>query len=275
MKILLVQNNPSVRDKVVFSLESTFGAQVHEASNYKRAKEVLTQEMQGKADLIICDLQQGSVQDFENFQHDVGKLPVILCVDGQANREPPVGWHVLSIVDRNHLISDLLRAIQKLVDKGDIAGGAEAAATDADFVKIRTKLLLSVCPLKADIYIKLSEVKYLKLFEVGDRFEFSDMEKYTVRKGVEYLYLKRGDAKEFIDKYNQDLEKLQRKQSTFTVEDMTQVNESIYETVRELGRTVGFTKDVQVMARHHMRMTVKSMGKSPKLGQILAKLKLF
>ena len=94
-----------MRDKVVFALESTFGAQVGEAAHYKNAKDVLKQSLGGKADLVICDLQQGSVQDFEAFQHDIGKLPVIFCVDGQANREPPLGWHVLSIVARNHLIS--------------------------------------------------------------------------------------------------------------------------------------------------------------------------
>lgn len=276
MKILLVQNSPTVRDKVVFALESTFGAQIAEASNYTKAKEQLSQGLQGSADLVICDLQQqGSVQDFENFQHEVGKLPVILCVDGNSKSEPPVGWHVLSIVDRNHLISDLLRAIQKLVDSGELVNTAEEGHAAGDFVKIRTKLLLSVCPLKADIYIRLSEVKYLKLFKQGDRFDFADMEKYTIRKGVEYLYMKRGDVSEFIDKYNTDLEQMGRKTIAFTPEDLSKVSESIFETVRELGQTVGFTKDVQVMARHHMRMTVKSMGRSPKLGDILAKLKLF
>jgi response regulator RpfG family c-di-GMP phosphodiesterase len=274
MRILLIQDSLSVREKVVFALESTFGASIVESPNLKKAVADF-QHQKDPIELVICDLQQGSVQDFENFQHQVGQVPCVLCVDGNANRQPPVGWHVLSVVDRNHLIRDLLGSIQRLIDRGVIAAAAETVEGLGEYVKIRTKLLLSVCPLKADVYIRLSDKKFLKLFREGDRFEFADMEKYTVRKGIEYLYLKRGDTQEFIDKYNRDLEKMVAKTPTVSVEEMAQINDAIFETVQELGRSVGFTKDVQVMAKHHMKMTVKAMGKSPKLGNILARLNLF
>ena len=34
------------------------------------------------------------------------------------------------------------------------------------------------------------------------------MEKYTVQKGIEYLYLRKADVGEFIQKYNADLQKI-------------------------------------------------------------------
>ncbi len=274
MHILLVQDSSTVREKVVFALESTFGAKITEAANFKKAK-VELDRIKDEIDLIVCDLQQGSVQDFETFQQQAGALPCILCVDSKPVHEPPVGWHVLSVVDRNQLINNLLGSIQRLIDKGSLLATSATDEALGEYVKIRTKLLLGVCPLKANVFIRLSDKKFLKLFKEGDRFEFADMEKYTIRKGVEYLYLRRDETKEFIDKYNMDLQKIVARASNISMEEMSQINGAIYETVQELANTIGFTKDVQVMARHHMKMTVKSMGKSPNLGQILGRLNLF
>ena len=115
----------------------------------------------------------------------------------------------------------------------------------------------------------------MKLFHEGDSFEASDMEKYTVQKGIEYLYLRKADVGEFIQKYNSDLQKIIQTVQNLTVQELGKVHESIYETAAELGRRVGFTKEVQQMAKAHVQVTIKSMDKSPRLGNILDRVKSY
>jgi HD-GYP domain-containing protein (c-di-GMP phosphodiesterase class II) len=101
------------------------------------------------------------------------------------------------------------------------------------------------------------------------------MEKYTVKKGIEYLYIRKSDVGEFIQKYNADLAKIIQNPQNFTVQELGKIHESIYETASELGRRVGFTRDVQQMAKSHVQLTIKSMDKSPRLGNVLDRIKSY
>src|SRR5690606_17317257 len=115
------------------------------------------------------------------------------------------------IVNRRQLVEGLSNAVLSFKAAGALAEkeeGAEEDPTGKLFTRVRTPLLLSVVPLKGDIYIKLSKTKYVKLFHQGDQFEQSDYEKYTTRKGVEYLYLKKDAVNEFLIKYTDEIRKI-------------------------------------------------------------------
>ena len=184
---------------------------------------------------------------------------------------PKLKWEVLAVVDRGEMLNNILNALHKLSDEGKVQLGFQ----EQDFCKIKTKLLLSVCPLKGDLFIRLSETKFVKLFHEGDEFEASDMEKYTIKKGIEYLYLRTADVDEFIHKYNTDLTKVVQNSQNLSVKELSKVHESIYETAHELGKRVGFTKEVQQMAKAHMQLTIKTMDKSPRLGNVLDRIKAY
>jgi response regulator RpfG family c-di-GMP phosphodiesterase len=139
-------------------------------------------------------------------------------------------------------------------------------------VRIRTKLLLSVCPLKGDIYIRLSEQKFVKLFHEGDTFDLSDLERYTIKKGVEYLYIRKEQCKEFTHKYRGELHRLLQA-DPLSIEEAGKLGNSVHETVQELSAQIGFTKEVQELTKTHVQLTVKSMGKDPNLAEILKRLK--
>jgi HD-GYP domain-containing protein (c-di-GMP phosphodiesterase class II) len=130
---------------------------------------------------------------------------------------------------------------------------------------------LSVCPLKGDIYIRLSKDKFVKLFREGDVFDLQDLEKYTIKKGVEYLFIRKEQCQEFAQKYLVELQK-NLSNENLTVEEVGKLNHSVHETVHELSSKLGFTKEVQELTKTQVQLTVKSMGKDPDLAEILKKL---
>ncbi|MBL7714059.1 MAG: hypothetical protein JNL01_01240 [Bdellovibrionales bacterium] len=271
MRILLVHDkNDEYRDKITFSLESQFGAEVDEVRTLEQAK-LLVSEKADAFDLLICDYQKGSVAHFEEFQRSTSGVPTLLCFDKRPEKAPPMEWNIIAIIERDNMIKEMIGALKRQIEQGNL----EVKLQRGDFCRIRAKILLSVVPLKGDIYIRLNEKKFVKLFHQGDNFEMGDLQKYTVKRGVEFFFIRVQDTQEFVEKYNDDLQRYLKKSYNLSLEEAVKVNESIYETVQELGNTMGFTKDVQSLCKTQVRMTVRTLGTNPSLKAILDKLETF
>jgi len=269
MRILLLQDQREVAEKIVFFLESTYGGRVEEVTNLKRATE-LVQDKENPVNLILFDFRIGNIMELKAFWEASAQIPVILCVQG--GEKGPVSknhtsGNVVGTIDRSQFVENLVGTVDMLID----AGAVQAVKPEAGQVRIKTKLLLSVCPLEGDIFIKLNNTKFVKLFRKGDVFDLQDLEKYTIKKGVEYLYIREEQCTEFVQKYKTQLEELLKKEISIT--DIAKVSESIHETVQELSSRIGFTKEVQELAKMQVKMTMKAIGKSKGLADLIDQLK--
>lgn len=270
MRILLLQDHEDVREKVVFFIEGTYGAKVEEVLSIQKAAEILaTPAAKGDAvDLVVFDFKVNNKSEVEGFWKACGMTPVIRCIQGKIEDNPVVDANVVGFIYRPTFVENLVSKIDDLIERGVL----KAKPSEQAQCRIRTKLLLAVAPLKGDIYIKLSDKKFVKLFKEGDTFNQEDLEKYTVKKGIEYLYIRQEQIREFTEKYRADLAKMLQSDS-LTVEDVSKMSDNVHETVKELSKHMGFTKEVQELAKAQVQLTMKSMGKSPKLADILRKLK--
>lgn len=266
MQILLLQDRTDVREKISFFIESTYEAIVHEAATVADAIKVLDKE-KDPFDLIIIDSKSGSPNESGAFKAKAGTIPTLLCIQGAPDGALITG-SVVGLIDRASFTENLVNTMNGLIDKGILK---PQKAEDVAQVRIRTKLLLAVIPLKGDIYIRLNKTKFVKLFHEGDVFDLADLEKYTIKKGVEYLFIRREQCQEFAQKYRAELQKLLVSEN-LAVEDVNKLGESVHETVQELTRQIGFTKEVQELTKTHVQLTVKSMGKDPDLAELLKKL---
>jgi HD-GYP domain-containing protein (c-di-GMP phosphodiesterase class II) len=265
MQVLLLQDSSDVREKIGFFIESTYGATVFEAPSAGEALKVL-QTPEKTIDLVIWDTRNGSASEIEALRTQTAKIPTIVTTQG-GPEGVSLGGNIVGVVDRATYMESIVTAIDGLVEKGTL----QQAPSEQGQVRIKTKLLLSVCPLKGDIYIRLSKNKYVKLFQEGDVFDLQDLEKYTVKKGVEYLYIRQEQCQEFAQKYLTELQHL-LESDKLTVEGVGKLNQSVQETVQELSSKLGFTKEVQELTKTQVQLTVKSMGKDPDLSEILKKI---
>jgi len=266
MRILLLQDRSELVEKIRFLIESTYGGQVDEASlisdgaaAFKSAKPPI--------DLILFDLKH-TVEELAEFCKVCAPVPVLLCAQA-GPKGLTLPSNVLGVIERSVFVEGAIQAINDLVAKGAVQS---KPSDDVGQVRIRTKLLLSVCPLKGDIYIRLSQNKFVKLFKQGDVFDLNDLEKYTLKKGVEYLYIRKEQCAEFAVKYKDELQKV-LKLEHLTLDEAGRLGDATFEAVQELTKQVGFTKEVQEVTRMQVQLTVKAMGKDPDLAELLAKLR--
>ncbi len=164
-----------------------------------------------------------------------------------------------------------MRTVEELVKTERLTA---VPLTDSDYCQIRTSLLLTVCPLKSPVWIRLSAEKYVKLFTEGDEFNREDHEKLTIKKGVEYLYIRKNDIGEFISKFQADLTQLVNRSPPVTAKEIPEISEMTVETFQELGKRLGFEKaEVQEIAKSQVQMAMNVMGKTPGLNQFMELLK--
>lgn len=271
MRILLVLDKQEVREKLAFSLESTYGAIVTEAAGSAQAVQALAKGGE-PVNLVVFDVHKDPMKDLPALQAATGTIPWVLCTPSSLLESLPdldPATPVVARADRERFPEKLIRVIDDLVEREVV----ENRKAEHRYIRIKTSLLLSVCPLKGDIFIRLNESKFVKLFREGDVFDMSDMEKYTVKKGIEYLYIPIEQTKEFADKYRADLERLLNVPTAIPVESALKQGAVVHETVQSLANRLGFTKEVQELTKTQVKLSMKAMGRSPGLADLLRRLK--
>lgn len=269
MEVLILQRDEDLRARLTFALESRFAAKIYEAGNLPQAAQIVGHKK--KLDLLIYDLQDGALDTLRPLLMVSKDIPWIFCSSRSVpDKELPKGIRVLGIVERGNMLIGMIDLLSPMVNRGEL----RIDQIDRNFCRIKTKLLLSVSPLKSDIYIKLSDSHYVKLFHQGDIFDKEDLEKYTTRKGVEYLYLKADETSEFIAKYQTDLGARLNKVGTSIRNQLLTSNE-LHETAQSLISTMGFTPEIQELAKSQVKMTVQAVRRNPSLAELWKNLHRF
>jgi HD-GYP domain-containing protein (c-di-GMP phosphodiesterase class II) len=277
VNILLIQDDPNIREKVVFVLDGQFNSTVFEADSAEGAKRILVEKAAEniKIHLMVIDCDKSKSKDMNRLRAEYSEIQSMTYLHGDPGERlaisSPPGHPIPVFVDRKDIIQNLITTVGALIKQESLPDPND----DRAYCKIRTKLLLAVCPLKSDIYIRLGESKYLRLMKQGDVFDLADMEKYTVKKGVEFLYLKAEQVSDFVRKFQDELVGYLSQKPAIQIEEVVKIADQVTETIQSLAASVGFTPEVQGLAKTQVQMTIKAMGKSPKLSKLLDKLESY
>ena len=263
LRVLLFHDDSAVLDKLTFILESVNGVMVHATADVDQATQWANEK--NKINMIVANTLK-TRKELESIQKAARAIDCILVVDDLKDHEPTIGWKVLEKVLRTEFATKLREIIEKIIH--DRYGYMEKLK----FCRIKTSILLETSPLHSDIYAKLSDQKYIKIFLQGDVFDADDFTKYTTQRKIEYMYLREDDSKTFIDKYISHIDDFAKKQQDATYEQLAVMNKVAFDTVQELINVVGFNKDVQRLARSHIAMMIQRTDKKPNLQKMLARI---
>lgn len=264
MNILLIQHRTEATDKYIFALESRYGATTTTVSDLAEAENAIKAGQD--VDLIVIDGVCAGSGDIAVLSGLTPKAGVVLISEGGRTNPTSPNWNCVGIVNAANLISGTFAAIDKWLPTSPIPSSTEDAGV---YCRIRTKILLDVAPLRGDIFIRLTSQKFVKLFREGDTFDHGDMSRYAEQKKIEYLYIQTDQCGLFIEKYRQDLEKKLAPGVALSLAEAAAIQNSVHETAQEMGRRIGFTKDVQVLAKTQIQIAVKTLKNSKNLSTLL------
>ncbi|MEO5971524.1 MAG: HD domain-containing phosphohydrolase [Bdellovibrionia bacterium] len=265
MHVLLFQDSPEIAEKSLFLIETKYFGTVTLVKTAAEAVKAL-EDSSKPIDFMVVDCLKISLIGENKFWELTGKTKSLLT----ENSTPPDILNSkndnFKIVKRASLVESMTRVFDTLVKLAP----PKADKKGASFGRIKTELLLAFAPLKGDIYIRLSEDKFVKIFNEGDVFKAEDLQKYTVKKGVDYFYIPREQCGEFAKRYMEELVKLLSSSSDGQVTPTT--IEQGNDVVKQLYKNLGFTKEVQEIAKSQALLTVKTVGKSPDINAFMEKI---
>lgn len=97
----------------------------------------------------------------------------------------------------------------------------------------------------------------------------ADLERTVNKKKISYLYIKKEETQEFINKFKADLA-TRVELAVAGDSDLFLGASEVQEMIQEVSSRLGFTKEVQEIAKSNIALTVKAIGASPKLSSALS-----
>ncbi len=268
MKILVVSPKDEVADAMGFLLEGQFQAEVVPVNDSKEAIQELLTEKEFHLIVIKEDPAMAVLLKYI-FNSDLG-MPLLVLTNKEKRDQlgPEFEALIYGTLSRSTVLDDLKTQVESAIRAGLLSESTENTA----YCRIRTALLTKVTPLPGDLYVRISPKKFLRIFKKGDEFSASDLERFLVRKKIEALYFEKKDMASILPILGNSIAHTIKTQAS-SPESAGVVAGQLSDAVRELNSYLGFTPEVQAIAKEGVKLTLKSIGASPKLGKVLQNLR--
>lgn len=279
--ILIALSNAEVRSIVAFGIEAKVGEKPYEAGTAKEAIELLADH--GAIRFVLCeypgisDVLFRHIVSLNRARPEKEQIRCIISATKKPDDDDAVvqKMNIIGYASHANLLDSTLGLLLPILGTGEEKdlSVSDKELSDETIVRIKTTLLIRVGQLRAGVYIRLSPTKYVKLFQEGDEFDESDYKRILREKRTEFLFLRRDEVGEFVEKFKNDLllllaSELQPDQAG------PRLLEEIHETSQELLNKLGPTKEVQEVVKASVGLAVKAMGSNPQLSDILKKLQI-
>jgi putative nucleotidyltransferase with HDIG domain len=191
-KILVVDDDDIFRGAV----EKNLKAAGHEVVSAQNGKVALEQMAAHKPALIISDVRMPEMDGLELLKRvrSASQIPFILITGFSEIMETQTA-HNLGADDflpKPFYGEDLNRAVSRC-----LAPASKSFEPDSEFCKLAIDDFITGRTIKFNIFVRLSEAKFIKLAHKGEDISM-DRIKYYRGKGLTHLYLRREDFRQYV-----------------------------------------------------------------------------
>lgn len=263
MEVLCYIEQEQLLQMVSFAIESQLSVQVTEVQVMADAMSVLMDDRE--IDLLVLEDNIQAIKLLKYFSSIESKIPIIFVGGGAEQLVSAFpDLQLKSVVRPPDVVGKIVDLVRKTLNEKPAGPGP-----NPDFVRVRIEVLLKVLPLLSDAYIRLSDIKYVKMFKEGTNFDGNEVQRSLKKKGVRYLYLKKTEISEFLSRVKVEIDKLTHMTERVDQDSSLDITQGTHELVMELSDRLGFTKEVQEIAKKNVELTLNRLGSHPKLNKIL------
>lgn len=257
--ILVVDDEADIRDIYDMILSRAFPLDVVSAESGKKALEIIKEK--GRPEIIISDLNMpnGDGHFLYTSLKEMGmNMPFVICsTDSPAvlkKRFPDIH----GFIEKPKIIQPTLDIVDSVISR---------FKTIPHYVPIRISLLLKCGLDNADLFMKLSDQKYVKMINAGEAFIPSDADRFY-KKGLQHLYITAEAADSFLDVFQKNMNLVLESESHPPSELSVMSLESL-ENVERIASILGWTAPVIFAAKKAVTLAVKAVSNEPNLLKLL------
>ena len=202
LRVLIAEDDSTLRKLLAASLAKK-GCQVREAENGRAAKSILELN-ENNFDLLITDIRMPEMDGIEllKYVRSKSQLPVLMMTGFSEILES----HSAHDLGANHFLAkpfrneEFLKAIETVMTPPAAAATVtdpEAEVPSDSFCRIHIDEFVTAKTVVSDIYIRLTDEKYVKIANAGDSIPTDRVEAYRA-KGANYLFVNTADFGRYV-----------------------------------------------------------------------------
>ncbi len=127
------------------------------------------------------------------------------------------------------------------------------------YLGVDPTVLIAFSPLKADIYIRLSADKFVKVLRAGDAFGADEVQKYRNDKKLKVLYLSEADINVLITKIDEGLDEALQAPGGPAPAQVASLHTATHSLIHDVGDQIGITKEIQQVTKKQIQATIASI----------------
>ncbi len=270
IKVLIVDDETEIREFVRFLVESEVTSEVIVAADGAQAISIFKE--QPDIELIFCDYNMPAadgadvyffVKEFAASHPHLNPKFVLCSAHHQKSLEKLASEDLFHVVTKPHIVEGIKAALAKYLLQEPVP----ADKMRDRYIPVQTDFLMNLKPEKTDVFVRLGDCKFIKLFSKNDGPLQRDYARYK-EKGIEKLFIKAEDKELFISRSLDHLADLFNDEK----KDDTQKIMDIQRAVAQHVSAFGISPEINEVVRKNTQMSLDLISKIPDLCAFLEKL---
>jgi len=270
MKILVISNHRKVLSLIFSLMEGSLRAEVITSEKAKDAVNLI-ETIRG-IDCIICDadLPNNGLEDvIQKLSEQQLFIPLILCADHHPSHYPTLE----SVPYLSYILKpDIGKKLIEIVSNQFQTQTSRIILDSQQYCRIKIDTLLQAGISKFDIYIRLADQKFVRIYKKGDPENLLDLDRYK-DKNVDTLFVKRDKLDDLVEELSQKLS-LELDRSATTLTRTYEISTSALETIHQFSHSFGFSQELKAMTDLCVSNIIRSIQNSEKLAESLKTLQV-
>lgn len=197
-RVLLVDDDEAVLSAIKMFLEQE-KYQVVAVDGGRAAQQLISME---KFDVVLTDIRMPDVNGIAllHFIKRNHPVPVILMTGFAELSETKEAYELGAdeFVPKPFKRADLITAIGNCIkNQGQVVDAGEKVTEDEKYCKLSIDDFVSGKEIQCDIFIRLSESKYVMIAHQGEDIERERIQKYK-QKNIKFLYMRKADFRTYV-----------------------------------------------------------------------------
>ena len=266
LNVLIADDEEEIREILSFALKSSLNCEIQLSNNGLVALDYLSKF---SFDLILCDYSMPIMNGGEVYMHLLSVSPSTKYV--MCSTHQPDDYN--EFIDRSSFFGNiqkphLIKGVKAIVENLKTEMLIEETKNVPTYTPIGVRLLFALAEVPSDIFFKLSENKYIKIFNAGDTFDETDLIKFSQSK-TDNLFALSAAKDLFLDRIHDKILTISNKNNSSNNADVgLQVHSLLVSTFKGYG----IQKAIVPLVETHLSETFDLCKSNKSLSLLLDKL---
>jgi response regulator RpfG family c-di-GMP phosphodiesterase len=256
--ILVVDDEVDIRDIYEMILHRSFPLDVVSVESGNKAIEMI--KKRGKPEIIISDFRMPDGDGFYLYQmlkELKWDIPFVICSTDATNVLKKKFPDIYGYIEKPMIIGPAVEIVDSLIARYE---------NPPQYVPIRISLLLRWGTANFDLYMKLSDSKFIKVLNAEEAFISSDADRFYSKK-VDHLQIKTSDADLYLKTFEKNISMVLHSKAASS--EIVVLSLETIESVERIAAVLGWSSDVIKAAKHSVNLAVKAVAQEPGILKLL------